>query len=99
MYNWIPVFLNLLLYFIEYATIKNKDCTPKIREREYSSLLEALIACSRDIDCGAVSESSLLINQTHYHTCPYPPDAQFTYDDGKYMVLYQKSKFWVYYDN
>ena len=92
MHYQIPVF-EFITLFIEYVTIKNKDCNPKIREREYSSLLEALMACSRDIDCGAVSESSGLINQTHYHTCLYPPAAQFTYEDGKHLVMYQKSKF------
>ena len=92
MYNEIPVFL-FSIYFVEYVTIQNEDCNPKIREREYSNLLDALMACSRDRDCGAVSESSGLINQTHYHTCPYPPAAQFTYEDGKHVVIYQKSKF------
>ena len=80
----------------EYVKWPEVDCQPKLHT--FSSLLDALNACSGDIDCGGVSQSCLQKGQAeqqkqNFFTCGYPPNTKLVYNDHcRTIALYQKSK-------
>ena len=84
--------LHAMIKILEYISLEKVDCFPKIRE--YPTLLEAMMACSRDDDCGSVSQSCGAKEEAvqKYFTCAYSPFSNLTYEDCKSLVLYQKSK-------
>ena len=50
-------------------------------------------ACSRDMNCGGVSQPCLAKGEKIYSTCPNPPAAELNYNDVcETMAFYQKSK-------
>ena len=88
-------------WFPEYVIRPMVDCSKKIQK--YSTRLEAITACSRDADCGAVSQScaSKQGEKQFFYTCEkffrgHFPDHILSYpkiEDCKTVVLYQKSEY------
>ena len=87
--------------FLEYVIRPMIDCSKKIQK--YSTRSEAINACSRNDDCGAVSQScvSKKGEKQFFFTCENFFQDQFfkTYpkiESCKTVVLYQKSKSFIF---
>ena len=84
-------------WFSEYVIRPMLDCSDKIKK--YLTRLEAITACSRDDDCGAVSQSCVSNKgeKQFFYTCEKFFGDQFLNSYPKIescntAVLYQKSK-------
>ena len=86
------------MLFIEYVKRKYIECSSIIRK--YESMVDAMEACSRDMNCEGINQPCFSKGKPIYSTCSYPPQVPpplhpppFSYDDRcETLAFYQKSK-------